>query len=215
MNLFKVQAVSIYLPSNSSASENNLDEGQKPADNEPANNKRGRKKIRKPDSWKRNVQKMKRAKGEAYKSTSTGKLVPERKQGDDCKCSKKCIEKLSETEKQEIISAFNTLSNQEKQDSYLSSLIQVLQITRRRKIEGNPGILRNHTYKYKLRKGAFELNVCKMAICLLHGIGKKRLEPIATHLSTNITPVQDKRVRHSSRPNSFPNVFPIILVKKR
>lgn len=39
-----------FLPSNSSESENNLDEKQEPADN-----KRGRKKTRKPESWKRNV----------------------------------------------------------------------------------------------------------------------------------------------------------------
>ena len=57
---------------------------------------------------------------------------------------------------------------------------------------------------FKLRKGAFELEVCKMAICLLHGIGKKRLERIASHLATNVTPVADKRGRHSCRPNAIP-----------
>jgi hypothetical protein len=59
-------------------------------------------------------------------------------------------------------------------------------------------------FLFQLRKGAFELNVCKMALCLLRGIGKKPLERIATHLSTNITPVQDKRGRHSSSPNLIP-----------
>lgn len=144
-----------FLPSNSSESENNSVEepelaDNEPADNNPTNKKRGKKKIRKPEGWRRNVQKIKRAKGESYKSTTTGNLVPERIQGDDCKCSNKCIGKLSEAEKQEIISAFNILSNQEKQDSYLSSLIQVSQVTRRRKVEGDPKLIRNHTYKYKV-----------------------------------------------------------------
>lgn len=166
-----ISSGSEFLPSNSSESnsesENNLIEEQMPANNEPAangpaNKKRGRKKIRKPESWKRNVQKMKRAKGEAYQSMSTGKLVPERKQGNDCKCSKKCIEKLSEAEKQEIISAFNNLSSQEKQDFYLSSLIQVSQVTRRRKVDGNPKLIRNHTYKYKVIIFIFVSEKCKV-----------------------------------------------------
>ncbi|XP_050507886.1 DNA ligase 1-like [Diabrotica virgifera virgifera] len=94
-----------FMPSNDSgASENNLYEEKESTDKEAANNKHGRKKIRDHKSWKRNVQKIKRARGEAYKSTTTGKVVPERKQGDDCKCSKKCIEKLSKNGKQEIIS---------------------------------------------------------------------------------------------------------------
>lgn len=54
-----------FLPSNSCASENNLDEEQEPApaDNEPAVNKRGRKKTRKQETGKRNVQKIKRISG--------------------------------------------------------------------------------------------------------------------------------------------------------
>lgn len=43
-----------------------------------------------------------------------------------------------------------------------------------------------------------------MALCLLHGIGKKCPERISSHLSTNITPVQDKRGRHTNRPNVIP-----------
>lgn len=54
-----------------------------------------------------------------------------------------------------------------------------------------------------MRKGAFELEVCKVALCLIHGIGKKRLERVASHLTTNITPVHDKRGRHSNRPNQI------------
>lgn len=111
--------------------------------------KRVRKKRRNPAGWIRNVQKMKRAKGESYTSTSTKKVVPHRKQGIDCKCARKCINKLSAEEKEEILTAFNNLADQEKQDSYLSSLVQVCAISRRRKLDINKRP-RNYSYKYKV-----------------------------------------------------------------
>ncbi|XP_050314683.1 uncharacterized protein LOC126749093 [Anthonomus grandis grandis] len=160
-----------------------------------------KKKKRDVKSWKRNMQKVKRAKGETYKSITSGKIVPSRTQGSDCKCEKECIKRLSPDEKNELFSSFN---DQEKQDSYLSSLITVSQIKRRRKNNLNINPQRNYTYKYKLRKGAFELPVCKQALCLIHGIGKKRLERIASHLTANVTPVQDKRGKHGDRPNMIP-----------
>lgn len=114
-------------------------------------NKAGaRKKKLDVNSWRRNVQKLKRAKGESYESTSSGKIVPERKQGSDCKCEKECLKKLSPDEKNEIFAAFNGLADQEKQDSYLSSLVTVSTIKRRRKNVLNANSQRNYTYKYKV-----------------------------------------------------------------
>lgn len=71
---------------------------------------------------------------------STGKMVLERKQGSDCKCEKGCLKKLSPDEKNEIFTAFNSLADQDKQDSYLSSLVTVSKIKRRRKnvVNANP-----------------------------------------------------------------------------
>lgn len=115
--------------------------------------KRGRKRTRNPKDWARNKQKVKRARGESYKSVSTGRLVADRTQGNDCKCAKDCIKKLSEEEKHEIIAAFNSLADHEKQDSHLSSLIKVCPvcpISRRRKNVAESK--RNRTYKYKVTK---------------------------------------------------------------
>lgn len=61
-----------------------------------------------------------------------------------------------------------------------------------------------HLILFQLRKGAFELPVCKKALCLIHGIGKKRLERIANHLTLSVTPVQDKRGKHVNRKNIIP-----------
>lgn len=107
-----------------------------------------RKRKRNVKSWKRSVQKVQRARGESYKSMSTGQMVLERKQGTDCKCEKECLKKVSPDEKNEIFTAFNALADQEKQDSYLSSLITVNTIKRRRKNVVNSQ--RNCSYKYRV-----------------------------------------------------------------
>nr|CAI5833464.1 unnamed protein product [Callosobruchus analis] len=107
-----------------------------------------RKRKRCPSQWIRNKQKLSRARGETYKPMSTGKVIPERRQGANCNCAKDCINRLSESEKRDIIVAFNNLADQDKQDSYLSSLIKVCSISRRRK--RNVESRRQHTYKYKV-----------------------------------------------------------------
>ena len=49
---------------------------------------RPRKRIRHPESWKKNAAKAKRAKGEAYISPNTGKAVSGRTTGPDCHCTR-------------------------------------------------------------------------------------------------------------------------------
>lgn len=57
-------------------------------------------------------------------------MIPKRKQGTDCTCDKACLKNLCSGEKNEILTAFNDLADQQKQDSYLLSLITVSQIER-------------------------------------------------------------------------------------
>ncbi|GLV37445.1 hypothetical protein CBL_10589 [Carabus blaptoides fortunei] len=65
---------------------------------------------------------------EPIQGQETRKMMPERKQGTDCKCHKECLKKLSPGEKNEILTAFNGLADQEKQDSYLSSIQQLARL---------------------------------------------------------------------------------------
>lgn len=60
------------------------------------------------NSWKRDVQKVKRAKRESYTSMTSGKMMPESKQGTDCKCDR-VFEKAFSRGKNEILTAFNAL----------------------------------------------------------------------------------------------------------
>ena len=108
---------------------------------------RPRKRPRRPETWKRNVAKWKRVKGEEYVSPTTGIVVPARKTGPLCKCKKKCYELFSNDEKTEIIKAFNSLSNKELQDAHLFGLISSTEVKRRRP-RGDSGKTRRATYIY-------------------------------------------------------------------
>ena len=56
----------------------------------------GRKQVRSPSTWIKNVAKKARAKGEAYTSVKTGKLMPAAKIGAPCTCPKKCFKMLGD-----------------------------------------------------------------------------------------------------------------------
>ena len=88
---------------------------------------RQRKRRRRPET----VAKTKRAKGEAYISPSTGKLVASRSTGPPCRC-KKCFELFSTEEKEGIIVDFNEIGEKQLQDAHLFGLIKSQEVSRRR-----------------------------------------------------------------------------------
>ena len=63
------------------------------------------KRVRRAESWKRNVAKVKRAKGEEYISPSTG-VVPSRKTRPSCRKCHRCFDQFSEEERSGIIKTF-------------------------------------------------------------------------------------------------------------
>ncbi|KAK4882154.1 hypothetical protein RN001_005473 [Aquatica leii] len=115
-------------------------------------------------------------KGEEYIG-SRGQRVPARKQNSSCGCKKTCSLNITTADRKNIFTSFNKIGEKERQNSCLTSLVTVS--TKRQ-------------------------SLCKMAICKLHRIGKKRLERICTHLTANITPPRDLREKHSTRPNALP-----------
>ena len=93
---------------------------------------RPKKRRRHPESWKRNLTKAKRAKGEEYVSPATGKTVEAVKQGPPCTCKRKCYGKFTDMELKRIFSCFWELSDKSVQDAYLHGLIRVRKVERRR-----------------------------------------------------------------------------------
>src|SRR5258705_13116191 len=92
---------------------------------------RGRKRVRHVEAWYKNKRRKRRAEGKSYTST-TGKRVPARKVGTPCNCRKKCFSRTTEEQREAILMQFNTLGNQEHQDSYLAGLMTVHDVKRRR-----------------------------------------------------------------------------------
>ena len=94
--------------------------------------RRPRKRPRKPETWTRAIAKAKRAKGEEYTSPSTGKTVLARTTGPDCKCKRRCFERISEDERASILKEFYQLANKDLQVAHLFGLIQSNPVKRRR-----------------------------------------------------------------------------------
>ena len=80
--------------------------------------RRPKKRPRRPESWRKNVAKAKRAKGEAYVSPSTGREVPARETEPPCKCRRKCYEAFSDAERSELLQRFNELGKKDLYAAY-------------------------------------------------------------------------------------------------
>ena len=93
---------------------------------------RSKKRVRRPDSWARNVARRKRAKGEEYVSPRTGATVGAVKQGPPCTCRSKCFTKFTDEELKKIFDCFWGLGEKNIQDAYLHGLIRVRKVARRR-----------------------------------------------------------------------------------
>ncbi len=109
---------------------------------------RPRKRPIRPETWKRNVAKNKRARGEEYVSSSTGNVVPARVTGPLCMCKKKiCYELFTDDEKADIIRQFNAQGDKDLQDAHLFGLITSSEVKRRRP-RGPSATARRATYTY-------------------------------------------------------------------
>ena len=69
-----------------------------------------RKRKRNPDSWKKSVAKSKRACGESYISSTTGKEVAAVCRGGPCNCKKNCYSKFTDGERKRIFTLFLGIS---------------------------------------------------------------------------------------------------------
>ncbi|XP_045446690.1 uncharacterized protein LOC123654873 [Melitaea cinxia] len=115
--------------------------------------KKGRKRKRNEENWKRNVNKMLRNTGKAYKSASN-KIKEERKIKEPCgdKCRLQCKSKLSEDERMLLFKNYWALGDNKKQWEYISKSMSIITPKYRYIREG--GIRKprnkNHAFHFKL-----------------------------------------------------------------
>ncbi|CAI6374563.1 unnamed protein product [Macrosiphum euphorbiae] len=184
---------------------NNLDAVEDNTENNEQESyiRKGKKRSSNPLIWKRNVTKVLRAQGKECVSLRN-KIIKRRVTGPPCKCKLQCFEAVTDEQKHLLINMFNNIADKEKQDTFLSGLIQISDVLRRRPIN-NEKPNRSVACSYKVRFGTDELKVCKTAFCSFFGIGKAVVERVFTKLRQNIPSPKDLRLKHTVRPNKLPD----------
>lgn len=108
----------------------------------------------------------------------SGRMVDVRKKlnlmthvlGQNCECRLKCFEVVPDSVKKSILWQFNLMESKDEQDSYLSGMISVLPVARRRNRKPAEEARTNSaTFKYRIRgknenNQTLEYDVCKKGI---------------------------------------------------
>ena len=165
-----------------------------------------RKRRRDPSQWTRNANKLKRARGEEYVNRNP-QIVSAKMVGHPCKCKRKCFEKIGEDKIKAIFDGFLQLSDKDKQDAYLFSLISCSPVMRRRPRFEDSSMHRSASYYYRVKAQSGDVVVCKHAFLSIHGITAKRLRRLCEHAASgSSTPPTDKRGKHSSHHRIDPDL---------
>lgn len=132
--------------------------------------------------------------------------------GEDCKCSRlKCFITICSEERQRIIFYFNQLGDYNAQSKYLSGLISVVPVQRRRnrKDEADANF-HTSSYSYRVRARVEnklqDVSVCYKAFLSLHGISNRRVQNLKKNLCALGDAKPDGRGKHKNRPHRISDV---------
>ena len=131
----------------------------------------GRKRSQKPETHKRAVAKIKRNKGEAYTSPSSGRAVPKCVIG--APCCDKCFEKVTRGGVESIFKAFWEIGDYNLQNAYIQKLVETIPIARKRTTaeKSRRSVTKVYTVSYNNQR----VKVCLSGFLAMHGIGQKRV----------------------------------------
>ena len=157
---------------------------------------RGRKRVRQPSKWMRNVSKEKRNTGKAYVSRSTKHDVEERVIGPPCRDG--CFDKVTRPVIEAVFKKFWEIGSYDLQNSYLQKIVHQLPIKRRRKPKNPdaPGSSHASTLHCTVVFENVTYSVCKTGFLSIFGLKRRRLENAIKKISVSLTPLQDKRGKH-------------------
>lgn len=127
--------------------------------------------------------------------------------GPNCHCSRlKCYEVIQETERKQVNSKFNQMTNYDEQNLYLGGLITVSLVKQRRPRNDEPEH-HSYSYSYKIRfiknDSLKEVPVCYKAFIAIHGITARRVQTLQSMLTTKGGVVKDGRGKHKNRPHQL------------
>lgn len=176
--------------------------------NEITPTKKGKKKQRREEKWKKNIAKELRNTGKSYTSIRTEKVVPERQMKEPCKdnCSFKCQINFTIEQRKQLNEDYWNLGSIEKQWTFLANSTEVI-VPKVRCVkidsEGNQiPSKREHVNAYFFMSSGKKIRVCKLFFKNTLAINNR---PIETALkkknnNTNIATMKDKRGSHGKQP---------------
>lgn len=159
-----------------------------------------KKRVRQPSKWKKNIRKLKRAKGEEYVNTK-GNTVPSKNINTDipCKCAQKCHDKINAAQQKELFDRFYAMESFDLQSSYLFSLVKVLPKKRssiptdRQQTESR----RSNTRVYSVPNSeGLSTTVCKEFFKKIFAVSDGRISRVLKMKLSIPTPPIDKRGKH-------------------
>lgn len=161
----------------------------------PVKRKKG---VRRVETYKHEVQRMKRLRGEEYVSTRTGANV-QAKANDcaHCSCKNKCTEKFNANERELCLKNLFKIPSKNEQDMFLMGLIDHKPPARRRSKSEQP-LKRDSTFVYHVNKSSERICVCKKAFSILYCIKNKAIFRLTSLVAAGLSPI-DKRGRHLNR----------------
>ncbi|XP_014670400.1 PREDICTED: uncharacterized protein LOC106811333 [Priapulus caudatus] len=169
------------------------------------NEPKAKKRERKPETWKRNISKLRKARGEAYEN-SRGVLVPAVKPPSAekvCKCNNlQCCE-VPLAQKAALFNEFHSKTYNEQQ-AMIAALVDVRDVKRRYRkgalYREAAASRRQRTPLYYLWNSVGErVRVCMGTVCDALGISRVRLQALYRKKAAGL-PIEDQRGKHANRP---------------
>lgn len=130
-----------------------------------------------------------------------------------CRC--KCFDRIVVGDRNEIYERFRSFDTKNAQDAYLSSLISLEDVQRRRPREttiGTPAKTRLHDkqFKYRINTSSKMYVVCQNAFLGIHGIKQGRIRRLTTLLKQNKSPKDQRGKQKPGNAKSPETILKIV-----
>ncbi|MPC61552.1 hypothetical protein E2C01_055624 [Portunus trituberculatus] len=153
---------------------------------------RGRKRVRNPVEWKKNLAKRRRNMGEAYVSRSTGRQVQARVMRPPC--ADGCYDKIALPIVTVLHREFWAIGNFALQNAYIQKQVCKKPVKRHRPVqEPNEARLRSCTLEYTLAYADQTYTICKKGFLAILAVSETRVRTALKAITTTGSPREDKR----------------------
>lgn len=173
-------------------------------------NKISRKRKRRPENWKRNIQKIKRERGEEY-TGAKGKSMPAKvvKPGCESTCKLMCSTNFPTDLREKIKSEFYSLTDAQKYKFYGKYTTRTKKNRKRTKKENSR---RSYTFNYYFRKENESVKVCRTFFCRTLSISARRIHYFHLKMENSNTllpptPGKGKYVKKETPPEKINEVI--------